>query len=339
MRGRPAGTWQTVAVLRRPTRPLTAVLVGILAGVLAAVLALGGCAASWVAGDGGSSTPSAQAPVQVAGTATERPTLEYDAPFQASQPGARTVWSGSGEPVVEGEPVLLHLYAEDGRDRSVIQDTWREAPAWMTMSAEALGHNLHATLQGQRAGARVLVVDEDAGVPVVLVVDVLPTEAWGTEVEPAEGLPTVTRAPDGAPSVTVPADLPPPTDLEVAPLVRGTGPQVRIGHVVTVRFTAVRWSDGGVFDTTWSPGTAPQTVTIGVGQLVEGWDQGLLEQTVGSRVLLVVPPHLGYGGTSSDLADETLVYVVDILDAHRPVVDPAEPSAQAPAESTDNAQG
>lgn len=322
-------------MLRRPTRPLTAVLVG----VLVCLLTLGGCAAaSWVLGDGGSS-PSAPAPVQVAGTTAERPRLDYEAPFRADQPGARTVWPGSGEPVAEGEPVLLHLYAEDGRDRSVIQDTWVHGPAWMTMSPDELGHNLHATLQGQRVGARLLVVDDDAGVPVVLVVDVLPTEAWGTEVAPAEDLPTVTRGADGAPAVTVPADRQPPTDLEVAPLVRGTGPQVRIGNVVTVRFTAVRWSDGGVFDTTWSPGTPPQTVTIGVGQLVEGWDQGLLEQTVGSRVLLVVPPHLGYGGTSSDLADETLVYVVDILDAHRPVVDPAEPSEQAPAESSTDAQG
>jgi peptidylprolyl isomerase len=56
-------------------------------------------------------------------------------------------------------------------------------------------------------------------------------------------------------------------------------------------------------------------------------------------VLLVVPPHLGYGGTSSDLAGETLVYVVDILGAHRQAVGPAEPSPQAPAESTDTAQG
>ncbi len=332
MRGPSAGTWQTAAVLRRPTLLLIA--------LLASVLALGGCsAAASLLGDGASASRPAQAPVQVAGTVAERPTLEYDVPFAVTQPGARTVWSGSGEPVAEGEPVLLHLYAEDGRDRTVIQDTWGEGPAWMTMSEEALGHNLHATLSGQRVGARLLVVDEDAGVPVVLVVDVLPTRAWGTEVEPVEGLPTVTRAADGAPSVTVPADQPPPTDLEVVPLVRGTGPQVRIGHVLTVRFTAVRWSDGGVFDTTWSADHAPQTVTIGVGQLVEGWDQGLLEQTVGSQVLLVVPPHLGYGGTSSDLADETLVYVVDILDAHRPVVDPAEPSEQGPAESSDNAQG
>jgi peptidylprolyl isomerase len=171
-------------------------------------------------------------------------------------------------------------------------------------------------LRGQRVGARVLVVEEDGDVPVLLVVDVLPTRASGAEVPAVKGLPTVARDADGAPSVRVPSKKRPPADLEVQPLVRGTGPQVRVGQVVTVRFTGVRWSDGKVFDSTWSAGTPPQSATIGIGQLIEGWDQGLLEQTVGSQVLLVVPPHLGYGGTSSDLAGETLVYVVDILDAH-----------------------
>ncbi|AEG44214.1 FKBP-type peptidyl-prolyl cis-trans isomerase [Isoptericola variabilis] len=319
-------------MLRRLALTLTAVLVG--------ALALTGCGAvSSVLAEVAPSPAPSQAPVQVAGSSRERPVLDYATPFAVTRPGARTVWSGTGDPVEEGRPMLLHLYAEDGRDRSVIQDTWADAPTWTTMSESALGPNLYETLRGQRAGARVLVLDEDDGVPVVLVVDVLPTRATGSEVEPAAGLPAVSRTADGAPTVSVPADAEPPGDLVIAPLVRGTGPQVRIGDVLTVRFTAVRWSDGSVFDTTWSPGTPPQTVTIGVGQLVEGWDQGLLEQTVGSQVLLVVPPHLGYGGTTSDLADETLVYVVDILDAHRPVVDPPEPSAQEPAESSDNAQG
>jgi peptidylprolyl isomerase len=320
-------------VLRRLTLLLTAVLVG--------ALLLGGCsAASSALGEVAPSAAPSQAPVQVVGAPGERATLEYDAPFDVVRPGARTVWSGSGDPVEPGEPVLLHLYAEDGRDRSVIQDTWTHAAAWMTMSSDALGPNLYDTLRGQRAGARVLVLDEDDGVPVVLVVDVLPTQAFGSPVQPVEGLPTVRAGDHGAPRVSVPAKKAPPSDLEVAPLVRGTGRQVRIGHVLTVRFTAVRWSNGKVFDTTWSQGALPQTVTIGVGQLIEGWDQGLLEQTVGSRVLLVVPPHLGYGGTSSDLADETLVYVVDILDAHRPVVDQPESSGKKkPAQSSDNAQG
>ncbi|OLT55205.1 hypothetical protein BJF88_07105 [Cellulosimicrobium sp. CUA-896] len=99
----------------------------------------------------------------------------------------------------------------------------------------------------------------------------------------------------------------------------------------------MRWSDGGVFDSTWTDGAAPSSVMIGIGEVIEGWEQGLLEQSVGSRVLLVVPPSLGYGGTASPLAEETLVYVVDILDAHFPVTaeQAAGESSEAPPAAPD----
>ncbi len=64
---------------------------------------------------------------------------------------------------------------------------------------------------------------------------------------------------------------------------------------------------------------------IGIGEVIEGWEQGLLEQSVGSQVLLVVPPDLAYGATTNPLAGETLVYVVDILDAQFPVTEEAVP--------------
>ena len=285
--------------------------------LLGGVLVLGGCGSS-VLEDLGTrpSAASSAAPVQVSGAVGEPPALEYERPYDVVQAGARTVWPGSGEPVVDGEPVLLNMYAEDGRDGTVISSTYIDAPGWYTMSPESLGSNLYDTLRGQKVGARMLLLEQDDGVPVILVVDVLPTHAAGAEVRAAKGLPTVERGDGGAPSVTVPKKTDPPADLQVQPLVRGTGPQVQVGQVVTMRFTAVRWSDGRQFDTTWTAGTRPQSATIGIGQLVDGLDQGLIEQTVGSQVLLVVPPSLGYGGTSSDLADETLVYVVDILDAH-----------------------
>ncbi|MGO1333428.1 FKBP-type peptidyl-prolyl cis-trans isomerase, partial [Cellulosimicrobium funkei] len=97
--------------------------------------------------------------------------------------------------------------------------------------------------------------------------------------------------------------------------------QVEVGQVVTVRYSGVRWSDGEVFDSTWTDGAAPLSVMIGIGEVIEGWEQGLLEQSVGSQVLLVVPPDLAYGATANPLAGETLVYVVDILDAQFPVTE------------------
>lgn len=296
-------------------RALAALLVGVL-------LLVAGCARD----AGSAATADVAATVDVAGAEGVPPTLTYTTPLSVPEAAQRTVWPGTGDVLQEGGPALLNLYAQDGRDGSLLQSTFADAPQWLTFSAESLGSGLHAALQGQRVGARVLYVDEEDGVPLVLVVDVLPTRAAGEEVPAVDGLPTVTRDADGAPAVTVPAETAPPQDLVVQPLVRGTGAQVEIGQVVTVRFTGVAWSSGQVVDTTWTDGTPPQAPMIGIGQVVEGWDQGLLEQTVGSQVLLVVPPSLAYGGTDSPLADETLVYVVDILDAHLPVADEADPA-------------
>jgi peptidylprolyl isomerase len=85
-----------------------------------------------------------------------------------------------------------------------------------------------------------------------------------------------------------------------------------------VQYVGVIWPGGREFDSSWRRGEAA-TITVGRGQVVRGLDRGLLGQTVGSRVLLVVPPDDGYGAAGSASfgvqGTDTLVFVVDILDA------------------------
>ncbi len=289
----------------RTARSRASAVVGVVAG---AALVLAGCS-------DGEPEPAA---VTVTGEAGTRPVLEYETPLEVEEASTEVVWPGEGPQLVEGAPVLLHYYAESGDDGSVVGETWEREPKAFILSQENLGADIHEALVGTRVGARVLHVvpeDESSSGATVAVYDVLPTRAWGEPVEPREGLPTVTLADDGAPTITVPA-AEPPSDLVVQPLVRGTGRQVEPGQVVTVQYTGVTWSTGEVFDTSWTEGKLPLPVPIGVGSVIEGWDRGLVEQTVGSQVLLVVPPALGYGGNEGDeLAQETLVFVVDVLDA------------------------
>jgi len=297
-------------------------VVGALAS--ASVLASSACApASLPVEVGPAPTSSAsQAPLQVTGADGAPPTLEYDKPFTVVRPGSRTVWPGTGDVLERDDPVLLNLYAEDGRDGTELQNTFRTAPVAYTMTEKSLGNHLYEALEGKRVGTRLSLLEQDDDVPVLLVVDVLPARASGEPGQPpGDDLPSVRLDELGAPTVRVPRGVEPPSDLVVHPLVRGAGPQVRAGQIVTVEFTAVRWSDGQVVDTTWSEGAPPQSAEIGIGRLVEGWDQGLLEQTVGSQVMLVVPPQDGYANTKSRLAGETVVYVVDILDAHKAVAE------------------
>lgn len=316
------------------------VVVGALAA--AAVAATAACAPASLPVDVGPGPTSSvsQTPLQVNGTSGAPPTLEYRKPFTVVRPDARTVWPGTGDVLERDDPVLLNLYAQDGRDGAELQNTFRTAPAAYTMTETSLGNHLFEALEGKRVGTRLALMEEQDGVPVLLVADVLPARASGVEAAaPGKSLPQVRLDDLGAPTIRVPRGVDPPSELVVHPLIRGSGRQVRAGQILTVEFTAVRWSDGGVVDTTWSDGTPPQSAEIGIGRLVEGWDQGLVEQTVGSQVMLVVPPQDGYANTASRLAGETMVYVVDILDAHEPAPRTADAEEKPEQEQPEKKEG
>ena len=121
-------------------------------------------------------------------------------------------------------------------------------------------------------------------------------------------------ADSGEPSLT-PVSGAAPTTLVVQPLIKGTGAAVQTGQTVTVQYTGWLW-DGTQFDSSWSTGS-PATFTLDTSSVISGWVDGLTGQTVGSQVLLVIPPDKGYGANAqgSIPANSTLVFVVDILDA------------------------
>jgi peptidylprolyl isomerase len=120
---------------------------------------------------------------------------------------------------------------------------------------------------------------------------------------------------EAKPEIDVP-EGDPPTELVVETVVEGDGPEVAEGDLVVVDYVGVLWDDGTEFDASWE-GDAPSTFPVGTGGVIQGWDEGLVGQKVGSRVLLVVPPDLGYGeqGSGNIPANATLVFAVDIRDA------------------------
>jgi peptidylprolyl isomerase len=118
------------------------------------------------------------------------------------------------------------------------------------------------------------------------------------------------------PKVTVP-DGPPPKKLEEKELVEGTGPEAKSGDEVTVQYVGVNYKTGKEFDASWDRGE-PFSFTLGAGEVIPGWDQGVAGMKVGGRRELIIPPELGYGSTGSPPAippNETLIFVVDLLAA------------------------
>jgi peptidylprolyl isomerase len=101
-------------------------------------------------------------------------------------------------------------------------------------------------------------------------------------------------------------------------LIKGTGPVVKKGQFIVVQYTGENWRTKSVFDSSYSR-SVPAGFEIGVSQVIPGWDKGLVGQSVGSRVLLVLPPAQGYGTSGNSSAGitgtDTLVFVVDILSA------------------------
>lgn len=281
------------------------------ASAVAATLVLAACGPG--AEEAPTLEPTPEATISVTGTGGVVPELDFPVPLTLSAPQEQVVWEGAGDELVEGGPVLLRVYTESGADGSVVRDDFASVPVAYLMTPEEIGSELYAVLEGHAVGARLMYAADTDGTPLVSTIDILPTSASGDVRAPEEGLPSVEHGEGGVPTVTIPEGVEPPAEPVVRQTIRGTGGQVASGQQVVIQLLAVRWSTGEVFDTTWGEGLRPLTVTLGADQLIEGFEEGLVDLPVGSEVMLVVPPGLGFGPSGNELATETLVYVVDIL--------------------------
>jgi len=117
------------------------------------------------------------------------------------------------------------------------------------------------------------------------------------------------------PQVDVPSDQPPSYQLELDDIVVGEGNEAAAGNVVEVHYVGVSWSSGKQFDASWDRGDTFK-FTLGKGQVIAGWDQGVAGMKVGGRRRITIPPNLAYGkrGAGGVIGpDETLVFVVDLV--------------------------
>ncbi len=274
--------------------------------------------------------------VTVTGAVGTEPTVKFSKPLSTANTVHRDIVAGTGKKLATGDKVTFKYLALDGRTAKQVESSFDKAPASLVLDKKRSVAGLVKSLVGAKVGSRVLIALapkegvtrglQSSGVKkndtLLFVVDVTDVRAplkraTGTPVPPVAGLPTVTLAKNGKPAIKVPS-TPAPTTLIVQPLVKGTGPVVTAGQTITVHYTGVIWDSGKQFDSSWDRGKTVD-FAIGQGQVIAGWDDGLVGQTVGSQVLLVVPPDKGYGPQGQPNAGisgtDTLVFVVDILDA------------------------
>jgi peptidylprolyl isomerase len=314
-----------------------------LSGVAACAVALAaGCSSS------GSGTPSAALP-HVSGAVGQR--ADITLPTSAATPTAletSVLVQGSGAPLTSGELVAVDYTVMNWSGSKMLGDTYSKdggktpnQPQVVTLGSQGLLPAWNTALTGARVGSRIEVVAPPAqafgsqgnsqfGVGpndvLVFVLDVdgaYRANADITGKQPGQtdpSLPAVTGDPgSGSPTVAIPAGAKPPADLVADTLIHGTGESVAAGKTLILQYAGVDWNTRTTFDSSFSRGQAFSTV-IGAGKVIKGWDTGLVGKHVGDRVLLVIPPSLGYGPSGGQKsagigADDTLVFVVDIVDA------------------------
>ncbi|WP_327693767.1 FKBP-type peptidyl-prolyl cis-trans isomerase [Streptomyces sp. NBC_00459] len=259
----------------------------------------------------------------------------------------KTVSEGSGSPIKASDFVRLDWTVEKWGGAEELGGTWAAAADGSTarrQSVEQVGKQSQQlpakvldAVKGKKPGSRTLVqgtagdligenLNTSAGLAttdvLVWVVDAVgvgtvdaKAEAKGEQAASEAGLPKVEAPSQKAAVVTIPKGVKAPKALEQQVLIKGSGKKVEAGQGLVAQYTGVKWEDGKKFDSSWDHGGAT-AFQIGTGSVVAGWDQGLVGKNVGDRVLLVIPPSLGYGASpGSELAKNTLVFVVDILGA------------------------
>jgi peptidylprolyl isomerase len=127
-------------------------------------------------------------------------------------------------------------------------------------------------------------------------------DTTSTKSKPETGKPT-------KPEVEVP-DGPPPTKLVIEDLKEGSGSTVKVGDEVTVQYVGVEYENGEQIDASWDRGE-PFSFPLGDGEVIPGWEEGMLGMKVGGRRQLVIPSDLAYGSGA-------LVFVIDLLEVERP---------------------
>jgi peptidylprolyl isomerase len=271
----------------------------------------------------------------VTGDFGEEPKIEVDG-MDVSDVETAVAIDGDGPEMTDDSAALYRFVIANGGTGETVASNYQDnAPQQLLMSQE--NEIITSSVKGTNIGSRVLLampVKEllgDQGAPqvglgpdddLVMVIDLVEeSEApeppldgpEGKAVEPPADAPKVIEE-DGDVTGLDFSDAPAkaPTDLQVIPLVEGTGDKVTADSSLTIDYFGAVWGSGDKpFDESYSG----EPATFELTGLIKGWQQGLDGVRVGSRVMLIIPSDLGYGdqGSSGIPGGATLVFVIDVL--------------------------
>ncbi|MDC4233351.1 peptidylprolyl isomerase [Actinomyces sp. B33] len=327
--------------MSRPGRARAAIVV--IAATL--LLAVGIAAAMWAIhrgrGDSPGVDPQSAASVfdvvAVSGRVGATPVVALESPARVTALKSRVIATGAGRQITPDSPVLLAVTAFDGATGENLSPQGRPQLVVGAAGEADLGEDLAGLVIGQPEGTRLLVVrpigggdGPDAPAVEVDVVDVLATIAYGDEVIGEQiGALQVTMSPEGP---VIRHGEEPPGGITIQTLVAGGGGQVREDDALVAQFAVVGWADGMVRSSTWTTGV-PELIVLE--RAMPGLRQALVDQRIGSRLAITIPPDMADG-------DDTLCVVIDLLGvepAHGGPADDDSPQSQGAAPQSTGGAG
>ena len=292
---------------------------------LALCLGLSACGGK---SDGGSHSGDTMQGVSASGKLGSKPDISFKTPFKVENQTHQVIQEGNGAVIRDGDRVCTRSLALDAKTGKVINSTWdKSSPECSIVISKKSIPAYYDTFKGLKVNSTVAVGIDESGSGSSQATDSYImaltfvsrsknlTRAQGQKVtDLPSDLPKISLDDKGKPSLDL-NGYKPEAGLVVQPLIKGKGAKVGQHQSVSANYTGWLASDGKQFDSSWDRGQASD---FSLDQVVKGWQQGLAGQTVGSQVLLIVPPELGYGSQQQQKipANSTLIFVVDILAAY-----------------------
>ena len=257
------------------------------------------------------------------------PEVTVPAPWAINSTQTKVLRDSSNSQVVGATAtVTVNYVGVNGRTGTVFDSSFQRGKEATFSMGDGVIVGFKNGLTGQKVGSRVLIgmtgadgyaqgspqAGIQAGDSLVFVVDIISAsydEAMGEAVTPAAGLPTVAMT-DGKPELTFPEGGVNADQLVVQPLIKGAGAEIKAESGILAKYRAWGAKSGKLIQDGWQGGQSGK-----LSALINGWKTGLLGQTAGSRVMLVVSAADSYpnGDPSKGLeAGEGIVYVIDVLD-------------------------
>jgi peptidylprolyl isomerase len=306
----------------------------IASAVTLSLLALSVAGCSTAGGDNCIPSGPASSAVKVEGDFGVAPKLTIDGTLTATTTERSVVIAGNGEAVADGDSIKMNYTLYNGTTGEEIEKSEYTEGSELSYPVDTAATSfvgLSKALACTTVGTRIVAVIPNAegfgdqaaqaGLSMedtlVFVIDVTGVaqeplaEATGEPVAPLEGFPDVVFT-DGNPTVTIPEGAV-PTEYAISTLIQGAGDVVAEGATVVVNYEGVNWNTGAVFDSSFDRGSP---ATFSTAEVIEGFQNAIVGQKIGSRVVVIIPSELGYGDAGSgDLikGGDTILFVVDIL--------------------------